>query len=1375
MNNREFDEEEEEEKYGGETGDLVTVIEEKLSELVHCLYPTTEKKCSLVLLDFSRILRQANKETLKSVIHRYVTHETSGSDTEYRKFEILLDVLPTLPSPDSAKVLIELIREHKISELRGAALVKVMTMMVKPTPMVIKSVLELFKELPENSKVLQRTLLRQSLLLGVGTLTHRLITVMRSHGKPIPEVITFIDSFSSELKRMMEETSTESQKILILKSLGNMGASETIPFLKSLIEDSRLSLKVRITAVFALRRLAKQYNKLVVPTLMGVFMDTKEVVEVRQACFIVIIDSNPTFSTLQMISHRLRHEPSSQIRTLVYSSLINLAMYKSHEPEHKTLIKNARLIIKTMQPVKVGLYDSMSLLVNPFSEELDIGGALNIMKIKSRSSGLPEALAANLQATLFGKHRRFLEVGVVGKSLEQILRKTFGPHGLLKDILKGQVSISDVFKPLMSKNLGGVQEKVRKVLTEMMYELKSEEHPFASWYIRLLGNELQYIVLNSENVEDIIEKVTNFVPKLLSKLNHGMKVDIVKSFSNIATLTIASPIGIPLSLNFTTMAILKVDGHVKVNNLPTWSDMVNKFSMPLQKISLDMDVKPVIDFTHVLAIGADMRWLASGVGVQGFVHINTPLKLSVHVDPSEHTLSVKYFTPKETLRRLYAKIMPVTFVKHIPTTLAKLPYHIEIKEIKNEQIVKLVPYERRFKCSITGQEVEARGAYSLCGPSWCPIFPLFGRQEVTVTTRPVYPIEYVHLKMKSLKSNIEYEGVPASMSTDELFDESEEDDEEPELNSYRRKVSTYRRSSRSMIESGEFEPITVDPIFKNEPIKRQLLITLGPNNEQSSKIKTLITWLMGRQSWKHQLNVQVSRLAHHEAPVFKMNFNKVVNPEFWYGGSDSYRTESGEFLSKMHLKWNVLGYEKDLKAKIIAGSPFDFTRELNEHRILTIDNLPVANAQKYQYTLEVDVPPMSPKGLRYLTIVQDFIKFHFYSRLTTSIPKNPHSERIIVAVEALPWWEQANVIIKTPRENNYISGVPFYWNPFLPTNQKIKLHDHPAWKWYGLNTTEEEEEEFTDTVPYKSSPVLGDTCHYSELTKKIVTFDGVKLPVSALEKFRKRSCSFVFAQHCSNDGLFSVIKSGGVEGTPLKVKVIMPKYEIEWISHDYKMELLVNGEPKTLHNGQPIVLGEDENTDSRSKLYKIEMIDHQVYELKAYELGFTLLVDKQKKSITLKLSPFSMLQGQLCGLCGNYNQDQSDDYNTETDFQTDNRDFYGIIKNSMVRSETCDYEKISPLNDDYCLKESHLTIQRYESETPMTCSSEHKVPQCARGCRPEHTKSIKTCFTCRTESGQSLPRNTYSPPRWDRDDEGVTDCVEFFQRVEVPTRCVPVY
>jgi len=140
-----------------------------------------------------------------------------------------------------------------------------------------------------------------------------------------------------DLNQLFESAAEDEEKILILKSMGNMGASGLIPTLKRLVEDRQLTLKVRVSAVFAMRRLSKQFKKQLLPTMMGVLMDVNDVYEVRQAAFVVIINSNPSYMVLQMIAHLIRNEPSSQIRTLIYSSFVNLALYTSHEPEHKEL------------------------------------------------------------------------------------------------------------------------------------------------------------------------------------------------------------------------------------------------------------------------------------------------------------------------------------------------------------------------------------------------------------------------------------------------------------------------------------------------------------------------------------------------------------------------------------------------------------------------------------------------------------------------------------------------------------------------------------------------------------------------------------------------------------------------------------------------------------------------------------------------------------------------------------------------------------------------------------------------------------------------------------------------------------------------------
>jgi len=69
------------------------------------------------------------------------------------------------------------------------------------------------------------------------------------------------------------------------------------------------------------------------PILIKVTLDKQEPEQLRASAFMVLKKSHPSFMTLQVIAHSLRSEPSRQIKTLIYSGLVNMATFKSHIPE----------------------------------------------------------------------------------------------------------------------------------------------------------------------------------------------------------------------------------------------------------------------------------------------------------------------------------------------------------------------------------------------------------------------------------------------------------------------------------------------------------------------------------------------------------------------------------------------------------------------------------------------------------------------------------------------------------------------------------------------------------------------------------------------------------------------------------------------------------------------------------------------------------------------------------------------------------------------------------------------------------------------------------------------------------------------------------
>ena len=70
----------------------------------------------------------------------------------------------------------------------------------------------------------------------------------------------------------------------------------------------------------------------VTPVLLGVLTDPSESVDVRTAAFVIARDARPGYVTMQAIVHRLRREGASQLRTLMYTSLVSLAKYTGAQP-----------------------------------------------------------------------------------------------------------------------------------------------------------------------------------------------------------------------------------------------------------------------------------------------------------------------------------------------------------------------------------------------------------------------------------------------------------------------------------------------------------------------------------------------------------------------------------------------------------------------------------------------------------------------------------------------------------------------------------------------------------------------------------------------------------------------------------------------------------------------------------------------------------------------------------------------------------------------------------------------------------------------------------------------------------------------------------
>jgi hypothetical protein len=267
-----------------------------------------------------------------------------------------------------------------------------------------------------------------------------------------------------------------------------------------------------------------------------------------------------------------------------------------------------------------------------------------------------------------------------------------------------------------------------------------------------------------------------------------------------------------------------------------------------------------------------------------------------------------------------------------------------------------------------------------------------------------------------------------------------------------------------------------------------------------------------------------------------------------------------------------------------------------------------------------------------------------------------------------------NIIVKTPRENSYISDAPFYWNPFVATREKVRYHDLPISSW--LNRTEEK---YYDTVLYKNVPVSRDECVINFRDREVTTFDGVEMPVNALfmRHIREKGCWALLTQDISQQSLFTVLTKLSNNGRA--IKLLVPNNEIELIVRGDRVSVKVNDEEKPLRLSQPIIIRE-ENDETSSKQLKIERLDKDLVEVKAYELGVSVVFDTEKMLMKIRVSPMSMLQGELAGICGNNNQDQSDEVDMPYDIKVPRT--HRVLLKHLVPSETCIADPSTDIEDN---------------------------------------------------------------------------------------------
>jgi len=78
-------------------------------------------------------------------------------------------------------------------------------------------------------------------------------------------------------------------------------------------------------------------------------MDETEPIDLRIGALVILRNAVPSYVTLQTIVHRMYNERSSQLRSLMYTSLVSMAKYTGTYPQRRRLYADVIIVHKDVK------------------------------------------------------------------------------------------------------------------------------------------------------------------------------------------------------------------------------------------------------------------------------------------------------------------------------------------------------------------------------------------------------------------------------------------------------------------------------------------------------------------------------------------------------------------------------------------------------------------------------------------------------------------------------------------------------------------------------------------------------------------------------------------------------------------------------------------------------------------------------------------------------------------------------------------------------------------------------------------------------------------------------------------------------------------
>nr|XP_054608292.1 vitellogenin-2-like isoform X2 [Nothobranchius furzeri] len=635
-------------------------IVETLNQLVSLNLGKAQEESPLKYIELIQLLRVAKYETIEALWTRFKAR------SDYRHW--MLTSIPAVANHVALKFITEKVVAGDLTNVEIAQALMTSTRLVTPDLEAVK----LFESLAMTPKIQETPFLSETALLFYGSMVDKYC--VQHPSCPAELVRPVHDLIVKALDRREYE-----QLTIILKVLGNAGHPSSLKPIMKLLPGfgstaSSLPHRVHIDAVLALRKIAKREHKMIQDIVVQIFMDKNLEPELRMVSAIVLFETKLPMGLVTTLAQNLLKESNLQVASFVYSYMKALA--KTTSPDHSSVAAACNVAIRILSPKldRLSYRFSRAFYYDTYYNPWMLGAAASAYYINDVASVLPRTIMAKASTYFAGVHIDVLEFGVRTEGVQEALFK-------VRDLPEDADRITKMKQAI-------------KALTE--WRADPSRHPLGSVYIKVLGQEIAFVNVDKEIVEQIIQFATGLdVPtygrKALDALVSGYTLKYSRPILAAEVRRILpTAIGLPMELSFYTAAVAAASVELHATVSPPLTGKFNLAQLLNSDISLKADIAPSVSMHTYAAMGVNTAFLQATVMIRAKVHSVVPKKIEARLDVNKGYFNLKFLPVEDDESVASAHIETVAIARNVE----------DLAEAQITPILPAVPLIRKNSTSI---------------------------------------------------------------------------------------------------------------------------------------------------------------------------------------------------------------------------------------------------------------------------------------------------------------------------------------------------------------------------------------------------------------------------------------------------------------------------------------------------------------------------------------------------------------------------------------------------------------------------------------------------------------------------------------------------